>query len=155
MDLIQLARQWEEIKQKKYRITFVSVLTGLFALGLINNFISTAIERYQYTSASKLVDAKVLSFSSSKFSNQSYKTNARIQYHTEDGQVIQASVIDYGRRYISGVGQKIRIYYLPENPGQPKTEEEFQNQRREWLVFGALGMISFFLTYLASKGVFE
>jgi hypothetical protein len=152
--MIELAHRWEEIKHNKYRITFVSVLTGLFALGFINNFVKTAVERYEYASAAKLVEAKVLSFSSSKSGKRSYKTKAQIQYHTEDGKVIQASVTYDGDRFIDVVGQTIRIYYFPENPGQPETEEELLDERSQWLFFGTLGLISLFLSYLASKGAF-
>lgn len=155
MDMIQLAQRWEEIKQKKYRVTFVSVLTGLFAIGVLNSSISNAISSYQFISASKSVDAKVLSFSSRKISKNSNQTNAQIQYQTEDGKVVQASVILYSHKYIFTAGQAIRIRYRPENPGQPIAEEELQSQRRELLVFGTLGLISLFLTYLGSKGAFD
>ena len=155
MEMSELVQRWREIRQQKYRITFITILTVFFALGLINNFIRTSIERNQYTSSAKLVEAKVLSFSSSRFGKSSYQTNATIQYQTADGKLTQAAITDYGRNYIYAVGQTIRVYYLPENPGNPMTEEEFLNQRRHWLFFGVLGLISLFLTYLASKGAFD
>lgn len=153
MDIIQLAQQWSNIRQRKFRFTFVSIITGIFGIALVNNFVRTGIERYELSSSSVLTEAKVLSFKRTKPVKSRPITDAQIQFSAKDGKVIKSTITDYSGA-IYEVGGIVSILYLPEKPDEsPVAVSEFKFERWSWFTFGFLGLISLIACYLAGKGV--
>ncbi|MEO8143532.1 MAG: DUF3592 domain-containing protein [Betaproteobacteria bacterium] len=137
---------------RTYRVTFISVLAAVFGILSLCFTAYLAIERHQYLTVGKMVDAKVLSIEKERGTRAHVATTrARIEFRTAEGKVVQTWVSDGGSSTdIKAIGGEIRIRYLPENPEHPQTEASL-GVTFNYFVFLLLGLGFLYGSYRSAR----
>ena len=139
------------LPQGKYQFTFISGLAGLIGIGALYACLNIAVSNYIFFHASVQASAQVMSFHREPGSKRKQSVvNARIQFKSANGEIVQADVEDVGGSDISAVGQSVAIRYLPEDPRHPRTEVDLIGLA-EYITLGSSAFIFLFLGYYAGK----